>query len=140
MRKAGGWDQDFFELESFRVIVSDDPESSVRSDSEAIVKLRVKGERRMVIGEGNGPVNALDAALRAAMEHDYPRLSRIQLTDFKVRVLDTGKGTGAVTRVLIDSTDGARSWSTIGVGENIIQASWEALRDSVVYGLLHSDD
>ncbi len=138
MRRAGGWEQDFFELESFRVIVTEDPEVAARADSEAIVKLRVKGERRMVIGEGNGPVNALDAALREAMEHDYPRLSRIHLTDYKVRVLDTGKGTGAVTRVLIDSTDGTRTWSTIGVDENIIQASWEALHDSLVYGLLHA--
>ena len=139
MRRATGWEQDFFELESFRVVVTEDPATSPRPDSEAIVKLRVKGERRMVIGEGNGPVNALDAALRAAMDHDHPRLSRIHLTDYKVRVLDTGLGTAAVTRVLIDSTDGIRTWSTIGVDENIIQASWEALHDSLVYGLLHAD-
>ena len=78
-----------------------------------------------------------DAALRKAIGSQYPELAHLHLTDFKVRVLDTSKATGAVTRVLIDSTDGDRSWSTIGVSENIIEASWEALADSVVFGLLH---
>ena len=89
--------------------------------------------------EGNGPVNALDAAVRAAIGSGYPQLAKVHLTDFKVRVLDTAKGTGAVTRVLIDSTNGRRSWSTIGVSENIIEASWQALYDSLVYGLLQAD-
>jgi 2-isopropylmalate synthase len=93
----------------------------------------------MRIGEGNGPVNALDAAVRAAIGSVHPQLAKVHLTDFKVRVLDTAKGTGAVTRVLIDSTNGRRSWSTIGVSENIIQASWQALEDSLVYGLLHTE-
>ena len=88
--------------------------------------------------EGNGQVNALDTALRAAISSRFPALGRVHLTDYKVRVLDTAKATGAVTRVLIDSTDGERSWSTIGVSENIIEASWQALYDSVVYGLLHA--
>jgi len=85
-------------------------------------------------------VNALDAAIRSALSDTYPALARISLTDFKVRVLDTGKGTGAITRVLLDSTDGTREWTTIGVSENIIEASWQALVDSLVYGLLHADD
>jgi len=85
-------------------------------------------------------VNALDAALRKAIGSKFPELAHLHLTDYKVRVLDTAKGTGAVTRVLIDTTDGERSWSTIGVSENIIEASWEALADSIVFGLLHRVD
>jgi 2-isopropylmalate synthase len=138
MRRASGWVQPYFELESYRVIVSESDE--VRHDTEAIVKLKVDGERIMRIGEGNGPVNALDAAVRAAIGAAYPQLAKVHLTDFKVRVLDTAKGTGAVTRVLIDSTNGRRSWSTIGVSENIIQAAWQALEDSLVYGLLHTEE
>ncbi|MEO6988682.1 MAG: citramalate synthase [Aquihabitans sp.] len=137
LRRAAGWDHDYFELESFRVIVSEGDE--IRHDTEAIVKLLVDGERLMRIGEGNGPVNALDAAVRAAIGEKHPQLERIHLTDFKVRVLDTAKGTGAVTRVLIDSTNGRQTWSTIGVSENVIQASWRALEDSIVYGLLHTE-
>jgi 2-isopropylmalate synthase len=136
MRRATGWTQPFFELESYRVIVSEGDD--VRHDTEAIVKLRVGGERIMRIGEGNGPVNALDSAVRAAIGASFPQLAKIHLTDFKVRVLDTAKGTGAVTRVLIDSTNGKQTWSTIGVSENIIQASWQALADSLVFGLLHT--
>lgn len=138
MRRATGWEQDFFDVESFRVIVSEG--EHVRHDSEAIIKVRVGGERILRIGEGNGPVHALDAAVRAALGEHHPRLDRIHLVDFKVRVLDTAGGAGAVTRVLIDSTDGTRSWSTIGVSENVIQASWRALEDSIVYGLLITDD
>ncbi len=95
-------------------------------------------ERVLATAEGNGPVNALDAALRKAIGTKHPELAHLHLTDYKVRVLDTAKGTGAVTRVLIDSTDGERTWTTIGVSENIIEASWEALSDSVVFGLLQS--
>jgi 2-isopropylmalate synthase len=80
----------------------------------------------------------LDRALRLAIGARFPVLERVHLTDYKVRVLDTAKGTGAITRVLIDSTDGERSWSTIGVSDNIIEASWQALCDSIVYGLLHN--
>jgi len=101
-------------------------------------QLRAKGERIVSTGEGNGPVNALDKALREAIGAKYPQVSTIHLTDYKVRVLDTQKATGAVTRVLLDSTNGERDWSTIGVSENIIDASWQALFDSIVYGLLHS--
>jgi 2-isopropylmalate synthase len=138
MRRAAGWEHGYFALESYRVIVSE--ADDVRHDTEAIVKLVVDGERVLRIGEGNGPVNALDAAVRAAIGSQFPQLAKIHLTDFKVRVLDTSKGTGAVTRVLIDSTNGKRTWSTIGVSENIIQASWQALEDSLVYGLLHTEE
>lgn len=138
MRRATGWEQPFFELESYRVIVAEGED--LRHDTEAIVKLKVNGERVGRIGEGNGPVNALDDAVREAIGSQYPQLAKVHLTDFKVRVLDTAKGTGAVTRVLIDSTNGRRSWSTIGVSENIIQAAWQALEDSLVFGLLHTDE
>jgi 2-isopropylmalate synthase len=136
VRRAAGWDQDYFRLESFRVIVEDRAEHG--AVTEATVKVHVRGERRIATAEGNGPVNALDRALRSAIGGSYPALEHLHLTDFKVRVLDTAKGTGAVTRVLIDSTDGETSWSTIGVSENIIDASWQALSDSIVVGLLRA--
>ncbi|MDA8399715.1 MAG: citramalate synthase [Actinomycetota bacterium] len=142
MRAASGWEQDFFHLESFRVTTDlfaggrQGPPGKLMTD--ATVKLHVAGERTVATAEGNGPVHALDAALRKAIGARYPQLECIHLTDFRVRVLDTSKGTGAVTRVLIDSTDSERTWSTIGVSENIIQASWEALEDSIVYGLLYA--
>ena len=148
MRGAAGWEQPFFRLESFSVDTDHRSGSNARLwndvavavETQATVKIDVGGDRRVAVGEGNGPVNALDAALRTALQRDYPALERISLTDFKVRVLDTGKGTGAVTRVLLDSTDGEREWTTIGVSENIIEASWQALVDSLVYGLLHASE
>jgi 2-isopropylmalate synthase len=138
MRSATGWVQPFFEVESFRVSVEHDADG--RFTTEATVKVHVDGERVIRTAEGNGPVNALDAALREAIGARYPGLASLHLTDYKVRVLDTSKGTGAKTRVLLDSTDGERSWSTIGVSDNIIEASWQALSDSIVYGLLHGKD
>ena len=136
MRRATGWKQQLFRLESHRVI------ADLREDgswiTEATIKVHVGDERVLAVAEGNGPVNALDAALRKAIGSSFPVLSHIHLTDFKVRVLDTAKGTASVTRVLIDSTDGERTWTTIGVSENVIEASWAALEDSIVYGLLHS--
>ncbi len=134
LRDASGWRQGFFELESFRVIV--DHKGGGTVDTEATVKVRVGGERVVATGEGNGPVNALDAALRTAIGAAYPEVAGLHLTDFKVRVIDTGAGTGAVTRVLIDTSDADETWTTIGVSENVIEASWQALLDSVVYGLL----
>ncbi len=135
MRAATGWKQGFFSLESHRVI------TELREDgsfvTEATVKVIVGDDRVIATAEGNGPVNALDAALRQAVGPVYPQLAQVHLTDFKVRVLDTSRGTGAVTRVLIDSSDGDRTWTTIGVSENVIEASWSALEDSVVFGLLH---
>ncbi|MDP8987697.1 MAG: citramalate synthase [Actinomycetota bacterium] len=138
MRDAGGWRQPFFALESFRVSV--EHRASGEFTTEATVKIHVDGERLIRTAEGNGPVNALDAALREAIGSKFPALAHLHLTDYKVRVLDTDKGTGAVTRVLLDTTDGRETWSTIGVSTNIIEASWQALSDSIVYGLLHSSD
>jgi 2-isopropylmalate synthase len=138
MRTAGGWDQTYFRLESFRVLTEHREDG--RYVTEATVKIWVEGERIVETGEGNGPVNALDAALRKAIGSRFPALSHLHLTDYKVRVLDTAKGTGAVTRVLLDSTDGERTWSTIGVSENIIEASWQALADSIVFGLLKNSE
>jgi 2-isopropylmalate synthase len=135
MRTATGWKQAFFRLESFRVIIEQREDGAFVT--EATIKVHVGDERVLATAEGNGPVNALDAALRKAIGSRYPELAHLHLTDYKVRVLDTAKGTGAVTRVLIDSTDGESTWSTIGVSENIIQASWDALSDSIVFGLLH---
>lgn len=123
----------FFDVESWRVLA----ESARGADalSEATVKLRAGGVRLAVIGEGNGPVNALDHALRQAIEQVYPDVARFHLTDFRVRILDQGHGTDAVTRVLIETTDGKAVWVTVGVGANIIEASWEALVDALTYGL-----
>jgi 2-isopropylmalate synthase len=145
MRRVGGWRPDWFEVESFRVITDDmsgvdtlTGETQATVMTEATVKLHVAGERRIATEEGNGPVNALDRALRTALNGRFPALERVHLTDYKVRVLDTNKGTGAVTRVLIDSTDGDATWTTIGVNENIIEASWQALLDSIQFGLLRA--
>jgi 2-isopropylmalate synthase len=149
MREATGWVQPYFRLEGYRVTTYHrnamrggapigDGESIV--DTEASVKVWASDERFVAIGEGNGPVNALDAALRSVLTRRYPPLGRIHLTDYRVRVLEGAEATGAVVRVLIDSTDGDRTWSTIGVDTNVIEASWRALVDSLVYGLLHADD
>lgn len=137
MRNATGWKQSFFTLESHRVIT--DLREDATFVTEATVKVVVGDDRVIATAEGNGPVNALDAALRKAIGPVFPQLAHVHLTDFKVRVLDTSRGTAAVTRVLIDSTDGERTWTTIGVSENVIEASWSALQDSIVFGLLHSE-
>jgi 2-isopropylmalate synthase len=127
-----------FRAESWRVIVERRLGGEVVS--EATVKLRAKGERIVATGEGNGPVNALDNALRQALERLYPELAMLELTDYKVRILEGSHGTGAVTRVLIESSDGTGApdgtWSTVGVDENIIAASWHALEEAVTYALL----
>ena len=114
-------------------------DKAVEVETEATVKIWVGEERIVATGEGNGPVNALDAAIRFALRRHYAeQLSTISLVDYKVRVLDTGEGTGAITRVLLESTNGQRTWATMGVSENIIEASWQALADSMVFGLLHA--
>jgi 2-isopropylmalate synthase len=156
LRRATGWVADYFTVESFRVITDHGQHhqaagpgtasSSAGAESddvpgittEATVKVHVGQERIVAVAEGNGPVNALDGALRGAIGAKFPALDHIHLTDYRVRVLDTGRGTGAVTRVLVDTTDGQRTWTTIGVSENIIEASWQALYDSIVFGLLHA--
>jgi len=139
LRDELGQRHEYFAVESWRVIVERHPDH--RMTSEATVRLVAKGERQVAVGEGNGPVNALDKALRAALEQIYPELARLQLTDYKVRILAGTHGTGAVTRVLIESADGSGSgetWSTVGVDENIIAASWHALEQAVTYCLLRS--
>ena len=136
MRKATGWQQDFFRVESMRVITDDLPGADFIT--EATVKVWIGDQRFVNTCEGNGPVNAIDMALRAALSARYPELSKVHLTDYKVRILDGATATGAITRVLIDATNGDRSWTTIGVSCNIIEASWRALEESLVFGLLHS--
>ena len=139
LRRAAGWDQDWFRLESYRVINEQRVVAGETiSNTEATVKLWLGEERIVRTGEGNGPVSALDRALRAALSDRYPALERIHLTDFKVRVLDSADGTSAVTRVLIDTTDGETTWTTIGVSGNVIDASWHALEEAVVFGLLRA--
>ncbi|MDA8080838.1 MAG: citramalate synthase [Actinomycetota bacterium] len=134
MRKASGWSQDYFTLESFRVIT--DHREDVGAVTEATVKVVVDGSRMIATAEGNGPVNALDSALRKALAPYFEKLSKVHLTDFRVRVIDSALGSGAVVRVLLDSSDGNETWSTMGVSENIIDASWQALIDSIVMGLI----
>ena len=133
LRTELGQKIDCFTLESFRVIVEAREDGQVKS--EATIKLLVGDERHVATGEGNGPVNALDAALRLAIQRFYPQVEQLELTDYKVRVLDASTGTGAVTRVLIETSDGESSWGTIGVSDNIIEASWDALVDAIAYGL-----
>ncbi len=152
MREAAGWTQPYFRVEAYRVssyhraTPSDGGgDGPVTTSTEATVKVWVGDERLAAVGEGNGPVNALDEALRVALSSRYPALERIRLTDFRVRVLDgpTGPGlaaTGAVVRVLVDFTDGEATWTTTGVSPNIIEASWRALTDGLVFGLFHAGD
>lgn len=130
----------FFDTESWRVIVETVPGNPNEANAEATVKMHVGGERVLATGEGNGPVNALDHALRKALEATYPEIGRFELIDFKVRIMDTQHGTDAVTRVLVETMDtGAETtWRTVGVGPNLVEASWEALVDSVVFGLLQA--
>jgi 2-isopropylmalate synthase len=131
LRREAGEYQPLFRLESFRVIV--EKRADGRVETEATIKIWVDGHRYVRTAEGNGPVNALDRALREAIGELHPHLADIDLVDYKVRILDSHHGTGAVTRVLLDSSDGHDSWGTIGVSENIIEASWEALVDSLEY-------
>jgi 2-isopropylmalate synthase len=123
-----------FTVESWRTIVEQREDGKVVS--EATVKLHANGDRLVATGEGNGPVNALDNALRNAISQLFPDLGKLELTDYKVRILEGIKGTGAITRVLLETTNGERAWTTIGVHENVIAASWQALDDAVHYGLV----
>jgi 2-isopropylmalate synthase len=138
LKKRLGTYEPSFQLESFRVIAEKREDGRVAT--EATIKVHVGGHRYIATAEGNGPVNALDKAVRAAIGRFYPRLEKMSLEDYKVRVLDERKGTGAITRVLIESTDGEKSWGTVGVSENIIEASWEALVDAIDYGLTNGDE
>ena len=123
-----------FALESYRVQVEHREDGSVVS--EATVKMRVRGERIIATAEGNGPVNALDEALRVALSRHYPELSQFELADYKVRILEGSHGTGAITRVLVETANGTgKDWTTVGVHENVVEASWRALVDALTYGL-----
>ncbi|MEI6454102.1 MAG: citramalate synthase [Actinomycetes bacterium] len=141
LRRATGWTSDYFTVERFTVGTDHHGvagTSEGTTETTATVVASIGSERFEATAAGNGPVNALDAALRSAIGSHFPQLASVHLTDYRVRVLDTGKGTGAITRVLVDSASADRSWTTIGVSENIIEASWQALYDSIVFGLLHS--
>ncbi|WNI18237.1 citramalate synthase [Actinacidiphila sp. ITFR-21] len=126
----------FFRTESWRIITEDRPDGT--HANEATVKLWAKGERIVATAEGNGPVNALDRALLTALEQIYPQLAHFALVDYKVRILEGRSGTDSTTRVLITTTDGAAEWSTVGVADNVIAASWQALDDAYAYGLLRA--
>jgi 2-isopropylmalate synthase len=133
LRKETGEYEPLFRLESWRAIV--EKRADGRVETEATIKIWVDGERYVRTAEGNGPVHALDKALREAIGEIHPHLRDIELVNFKVRILDETKGTGAVTRVLLDASDGRAVWGSIGVSENVIEASWEALVDSLEYGM-----
>ncbi len=140
MRRAAGWEQDFFRIESYRVHVEERVGDGEPPLAEATVKVQTRGTRHIESAEGQGPVGALDDALRKALANDYPELGHMTLEDYRVRVLGEDVGTGATVRVLIDTSNGEREWTTVGVSENIIEASWEALTDAYLFGLLHPRD
>jgi 2-isopropylmalate synthase len=129
----------YWEVESWSVAVASTPGNPKAADAEAVIKVRAGGGlREVTVGEGNGPVNALDHAMRTALAKVYPQIDHMELTDYKVRIMDASHGTDAVTRVLITTVDtrSGRTWRTVGVGPNMIEASWEALTDALLYGLL----
>ncbi|MET9781279.1 citramalate synthase [Nocardiopsis alba] len=143
LREELGESVRYFETESWRVLTERRPtagSSPLAGDdeslSEATVKLRVKGERVIATAEGNGPVNALDRALRSSLEHAFTALGGLELTDYKVRILEGASGTDAVTRILVTFSDGGEEWTTVGVGPNVVDASWVALEQAITYGLL----
>ncbi len=136
IRRETGEYAPLFRLESWRVIA--EKRADGRVETEATVKVWVGGERHVHTAEGNGPVNALDSALRGAIGALYPELREIKLVNYKVRILDEWKATGAVTRVLLDASDGTDSWGAIGVHENVIEASWDALVDSLEAGMVRA--
>jgi 2-isopropylmalate synthase len=138
MERALGRAKPYFELDAYRVIVEEESGDG-EPVAEATVRVRVKGILEHTAAAGHGPVNALDHALRKALEEFYPTLKSMTLLDYKVRILDESKGTAAKTRVLITSGDGEETWGTVGVADNIIEASWRALVDSIEYKLRRDD-
>ena len=134
MERALGRHRPYFELDAYRVIV-EEQNATHEPVAEATVRVRVKGMLEHTAAAGNGPVDALDHALRKALEEFYPNLREMKLLDYKVRILDESKGTAAKTRVLVTSGDGRETWGTVGVADNIIEASWQALVDSIEYKL-----
>ncbi|ADI67806.1 citramalate synthase [Mobiluncus curtisii] len=140
VRAQGGDLPTYFEVETWRTLVQAGRASlseNGEAEAEATVKLRTRDGRKIVTGEGNGPVNALDHALRQALSQTYPDITNFELVDYKVRILDTTSGTDATVRVLITTTNGDIQWTTVGVGEDVIEASWEALVESLTWGLMH---
>jgi 2-isopropylmalate synthase len=142
LRRELGQLPEFFEVHSWRMFTQSHVSDAgvADTDTECTVRLTAKGVSQRVIGEGNGPVNALDHAVRNALLPAYPVVERFELIDYRVRILDQGHGTDATVRVLITTTDGRHAWTTVGVGQNIIEASWEALSDAYLFGLIHSPD
>jgi 2-isopropylmalate synthase len=136
IRRESGDYEPLFRLESWRVI--SEKREDGRVQTEATIKIWMDGQRYVRVAEGNGPVNALDTALRAAIAERYPQLRDIKLVNYKVRILDEWKATGATTRVLLDATDGSETWGSIGVHENVIEASWDALVDSLEAGMVRT--
>jgi 2-isopropylmalate synthase len=136
IRRETGEYEPLFRLESWRVMA--EKREDGRVETEATIKLWVDGKRYVRTAEGNGPVHALDRALREAIGERFPHLRDIKLVNYKVRILDEWKATGATTRVLLDASDGVHTWGTIGVHENVIEASWDALVDSLEAGMLRS--
>lgn len=138
MQKALKEHKSFFQLESFRVVVEKRGPSEPCM-SEATIKVNVSGQTELTAGEGVGPVEALDRALRKALVRFYPEISDVALTDYRVRILDPNEATAAITRVIMESSDGKRQWGTVGVSQNIIEASWQALVDSMEYKLFSDE-
>jgi 2-isopropylmalate synthase len=130
----------YWTTDGWRVVVETSPDNPTDAAAEATVTLTAGGTKVNAIGAGNGPVNALDHALRTAVQGLYPGIARFELTDYKVRILEASHGTDAITRVLITTEDGetGETWRNVGVGPNIIEASWEALTEALTYGLLHA--
>jgi 2-isopropylmalate synthase len=136
MRSALGQRQAMFELKGFQV--HSDLLGGIENNyinALATIKVKVNGEEMLEVAEGNGPVSALDAALRKALVKFYPEIADFHLTDYKVRILDGGAGTSAKTRVLIESSNGEQRWTTLGVSTNIIEASYQAIVEAIEYGL-----
>jgi 2-isopropylmalate synthase len=135
---------EYFSVHSWRVFTQSTHVAGAfggqETDTECTVRLTAKGQSQRVVGEGNGPVNALDHAVRNALTPAYPHVEKFELIDYRVRILDQGHGTDATVRVLIQTTDGRRAWTTVGVGQNIVEASWEALSDAYRYGLIHAEE
>ncbi len=134
LRAELGVQVELFHLESFRIIVEKREDGAM--STEATIKVHVGEERFLETAEGNGPVNALDKALRRAIQRKFPEVRDIHLINYSVRILDEDKGTAAKTRVLLDSSDGRENWGSVGVSDNVVEASWQALVDSISYGLL----
>ncbi len=134
-KTIGEW-QNYFDLEGFRIIIEKNASSPTRS--EATIRLNVNGKTEHTASEGNGPVHALDQALRKALVNFFPEVEKMHLSDYKVRVLNESAATGAKVRVLIDSSTEDESWTTVGVSENIIEASWQALMEGFSYYLMHN--